>query len=789
MRIAEGILGNTAIPGAGIPSWALQRLRGCWRATQRPAALVTGGAPRLPALLPLLTLVSGVAGYGVWSGWAAPGGDLLASVVVFGILSGGRSPDEHAAVLTDQETVWRMQRRLRELEGLTELGRIGSAGSPPDVFFGTLTALVARLLGAQACAVFLAHPQATVLRPAVPACGIGDDALAAAVLSAEPGTVAAALLEGSTLGTAELATDPTLRTLHHVAAGGGAASAIAIRFRGHGEPIGVLVLFNKVDGADFDADDRRLLDMVVAQIGPTIEGFQRYRESEEQRQMLHAALDHMVDGIVVVDAGGRVLYANRALMRHWRKPIYPGALRNDFMRNERFYDLEGNLVRFARLPLSRALGQGETTRHERFAYARSDDQWNYYDISCTPLFDDLGRVTSAVSVFRDITQQVAGEQERERLLEELAISEGRLRVILETMDDAVVVFRGDTVVLANRRYRELFGFERDIVGRAAPDLAAHMIHCFADTGAYFAARRQATTTPESLITTDLETVWPEHRFLRRVSSPVPGPDGDYFGRIVLYRDITDLRNLEQKKDAFMLTVGYELQEPLTIIKGYGALLQRRLAGLHGSRDVLRRIGLDLEAVGQQVANLSTETDRLLYLVEQFQDLVRLDTEEPSLKPVDLVGLVDEVVAQLGPELLLRRVRVHRPPAGQSLTVLGDERRLRQALYALVHNAAQYSPPTEAILVSLIRQEQESRQEAPACVTVQDFGIGLEPGEATQVFERFYRGEHARALAPRGLGINLYRAATIVRRHRGEIRAESDGPGRGSRFTVQLPLLL
>ena len=267
-----------------------------------------------------------------------------------------------------------------------------------------------------------------------------------------------------------------------------------------------------------------------------------------------------------------------------------------------------------------------------------------------------------------------------------------------------------------------------------------------------------------------------------------GPDGDYFGRIELYRDVTGLRMMEQRKDDFFASAESEIRGPLSIIKGYGSLLQKELAALEDvAHDLELRTGFDVEAVGQQVMNLDTEVDELLNVVNRFQDIMRLESHTLVLRSqaVDLRRLTTGLINRIQHRFPTHPFRVD--VTDEDLTALGDVRRLRHVLYILIRNAARYSSPIAPITVSV--QRSASAGQPVARLTVEDRGMGLEPGEADRVFQRFYRGERAQRLGPRGLGISLYLAEAIVQHHGGRMWAESDGPGRGSRFVAEVPLLV
>jgi signal transduction histidine kinase len=114
-------------------------------------------------------------------------------------------------------------------------------------------------------------------------------------------------------------------------------------------------------------------------------------------------------------------------------------------------------------------------------------------------------------------------------------------------------------------------------------------------------------------------------------------------------------------------------------------------------------------------------------------------------------------------------------------VRGDADKLRQALVALLDNALKYTPPEGSIALSL------SVDDTHAFLRVSDTGIGILPEDLPHIFERFYRADRARSRDRGGSGLGLAIAQSIVEEHGGSIEAES-APGKGSAFTITLPLL-
>ncbi|MFL6693340.1 MAG: ATP-binding protein, partial [Ramlibacter sp.] len=151
------------------------------------------------------------------------------------------------------------------------------------------------------------------------------------------------------------------------------------------------------------------------------------------------------------------------------------------------------------------------------------------------------------------------------------------------------------------------------------------------------------------------------------------------------------------------------------------------------------------------------------------------------KPLDARQVVAMAVEQVRPMLQFRRhaldVRLPEEPA----MVFGDGKRLVQVLTNLLTNAAKYTSASGHITLELQRDGDQ------VCLAVTDDGVGMSPELVANCFDLFVQAERTSDRAQGGLGIGLALVKSLVELHGGSVRAHSDGPGKGSRFTVTLPL--
>jgi PAS domain S-box-containing protein len=238
----------------------------------------------------------------------------------------------------------------------------------------------------------------------------------------------------------------------------------------------------------------------------------------------------------------------------------------------------------------------------------------------------------------------------------------------------------------------------------------------------------------------------------------------------LQRREQSLRQADRAKDNFIATLAHELRNPLAPIGNALAILHQ--CRLHEPRAAWCR-----DVIERQVRQMS-------HLLEDLLDVSRVTRNKIELRsePMDLVVAVQQALETTRPliDALRHRLEVALPEA--PLRVQGDVTRLTQVFANLLNNAAKYTDPGGAVAVSLQADGGVAR------FVVRDTGIGIEPAQLHTVFDMFSQLTPALARSRGGLGIGLALARALVDLHHGRIEARSDGPGRGSTFSVELPLL-
>lgn len=233
--------------------------------------------------------------------------------------------------------------------------------------------------------------------------------------------------------------------------------------------------------------------------------------------------------------------------------------------------------------------------------------------------------------------------------------------------------------------------------------------------------------------------------------------------------VREIRRNEQQ-DSFLNAVTHELKTPIASLRLYLETLQRREVA-DAERRAFYRIMLD-------------DTDRLLGTVEQVLKAgeARHADAESHREEVNFSAIVSDSVelANLRHHLAPGALRFGKEPPNE-IIVVGNQEELRTAVANLLNNAVKYSGTEKDIEVNLLMPDIDT-----VLLRVQDNGVGIARSELGRIFRRFYRVPTQSDSTVRGTGLGLFIVRSIIRRHGGEVTAESAGEGRGSTFTIRLP---
>lgn len=390
-----------------------------------------------------------------------------------------------------------------------------------------------------------------------------------------------------------------------------------------------------------------------------------------------------------------------------------------------------------------------------------------------------------------------------QLADQIALSHARIdaqqvrRAVVEERNNlllqapvAIALLTGPDHVyeLANASHRHIAGEGRALIGKplaeAFPELAGSELTEILDrvykTGAPFVAE-------EMLVPLVGERGELEERFFKFNLHPLHSSQGNVYGMMALAIDVTELvrsrRVLERSsverekllaqleaanraKDEFLAMLGHELRNPLSPIVT--------------SLDI-KRIRNGGELVHEDLT-IERQVKHLVRLVDDLLDVARITRGNVELRreTADIAAVIHKAV-EISSSLIEERGHALEIHAPQGIKWFGDATRLAQVVANLLTNAARYTPPGGHVRVDA------ELQAGVVQIRVQDDGVGISPEVMQSLFEPFVQGPRGADRAEGGLGIGLALVKNLVALHGGSVQGESEGPGKGSTFTLRLPV--
>jgi PAS domain S-box-containing protein len=412
-------------------------------------------------------------------------------------------------------------------------------------------------------------------------------------------------------------------------------------------------------------------------------------------------------------------------------------------------DLEHDITFFRRIREQ----PGATLPSQLTRFRHKDGSWRWIEYTATNLLTDP-TIGALVFNFRDITEHKQAEE-----------TQYLLAAIVTSSDDAIVSKTLDGIITSwNTAAEHLFGYSAtEAVGQHITLIIPPELYSEEEVIIQQIRNGQRIDHFETVrLRKDGSTV-----ALSLSISPIKDKQGKIIGAAKIARDITERLLVEQRKDEFISMASHELKTPVTSLKGFTAILQRRLDKQGDDQ------GLAV------LAKMDRQITKLTNLITEMLDISRMQSGKLVFhdEAFDLSALVEEIV-----DTLQQTTQTHHLCLESTgpVQVVGDRERIGQVLINLVTNAIKYSSQADKVMIQVARDQNQ------ALVSVQDFGIGIAKEHQQRIFERFYQVTDVEGQTYPGLGIGLYISRNIISRYHGSIWVEST-KGTGSTFFMSLPL--
>jgi PAS domain S-box-containing protein len=477
-------------------------------------------------------------------------------------------------------------------------------------------------------------------------------------------------------------------------------------------------------------------------------------------------LESAPDAIIITRGDGRIElvnaqaerlfgYARDQMIGHPVDMLVPDRLRSGHERHVQRYFTDAR---------ARPMGAGIEL------YGRRQDGSEFpVEISLSPLETESG--TMAISAIRDISDRRKAD--------------AKFRALLESAPDAmVIVDRAGRIAIVNAQTEQMFGYRRhELLGQPVEVLvpmpyrqrherhrhdyvtAAHARPMGAGLE-LFALRKDRTQFPVEISLSPLETE--DGLLVASAIRDITARKRAEAERDRLLQERAAHAEANRVKDEFLATLSHELRTPLNAILGWTSLLLKEPGFAGKTRHALETV----------LRNAQAQTQ----IVEDLIDLSRVVTGKLRIdaRPIDLADVVNAAIDVMRPAADARGLTIAVAPELTSYLTLGDEDRMRQAVWNVLSNAVKFTPEGGVVTVRLSRSERAIRLE------VQDTGIGIAPEFLPHVFDRFRQADSSMTRLHGGLGLGLSIVRSIVEAHGGTVVATSAGVGHGATLTIDVP---
>ena len=369
------------------------------------------------------------------------------------------------------------------------------------------------------------------------------------------------------------------------------------------------------------------------------------------------------------------------------------------------------------------------------------------------------RFDEARERLKEQTGQTAVLQEQQQLA--LAQAQAQQQALFNSMVEGVLLLDGNgRVRLVNQALEQLFGLTGDIRGRTT--MEALRLHELQELVSRVRVESQ-------VLGFELELPGLDNRCLQVNATALLDRGGKQQGMILVFHDLTRLKQLENTRQEFVANVSHELRTPLSMIKGYVETL------INGAKD-------DPNVATRFLKTIEKHADRLTYLIDDLLTISRLESGQIvlNLQKVELRSVAEDVMEDLQSRAGYKKVNLENQ-VPDDVVVRADADRVQQVIFNLVDNAIKYGRPEGRVWINARLADGQFAE-----VSVRDNGPGIPPDSIDRVFERFYRADKARSREQGGTGLGLSIVKHIVQSHGGEVRVESE-LGQGTTFFFTLPL--
>ena len=536
----------------------------------------------------------------------------------------------------------------------------------------------------------------------------------------------------------------------------------------------------------------------------------RLNEGSALRQLL----DSLDSGIAIFDRNLKLLYLNDAMIRvtGGSRSSVGGAL-SELSRRHRLRSVDNVPIEPEDFPIAHAF-RGKETRNETYIYIDPGGKPRWLSISCVRICNESGELELVYTSIEDISHIHAQQARllfmveaakilslkssfRERMSEKARLAVPALAdwCSVDVMNASqtaterlVVVHQDPKMVDYIFEFQRKYPATRENPGSAygviktkkplyLPRVTDEMLRNAARDDTHFADMKKLGLN--SLLIVPIMT---RGRALGALSLAYAesgrvytDEDVRFFGDFCKHLGVamenarlyTEVERRDKAKDLFLASLSHELRNPLAPIRSSLELLKMK--------ELSTDVRDEVEVIEHQFGHMARLLNDLLDVTRFTHDKISV-----NLQPTDLKKLVERTVKSSDALLRTSDIGLELRTEAGDIVVLADDMRLEQAITNLLSNSIKYTPSGGSIWVEM------ERENGSALLSVRDSGAGIAPEELPNIFKMYYQGT-ARKRVGAGLGIGLLLVDKIIQLHGGTVEARSEGIGKGSTFTIRIPL--
>jgi len=392
-----------------------------------------------------------------------------------------------------------------------------------------------------------------------------------------------------------------------------------------------------------------------------------------------------------------------------------------------------------------------------------------YDFIPKPFTPDQLRIVVRRAIDKlNLEQEMALlRSEREKSLQDIANEKSRVKTIIHCMADGVIVTdRENNIVLTNPAASLILSTEgTDLIGKplsfcVKDERLNQLVEGFFSIG----EPQYSAISQEIMIKKDKEI------FLLAHAAPVKNEEGDVLGSVIVFEDVTCLKELDRMKSDFVNMVSHELRTPLVTVSQQLSVILEGIAG-------------EVSEKQRELLTRAKERNReLITMVKNLLDLSKIESGEivQYKETMNVNVSIGKVIEMMLPQALEKGISLEFKPHEPLPFIDADVNNMEGIFTNLISNAVKYTNQGGKVTV------RSGVKGGYVQVDVADTGIGIAREDLAKIFDRFYRvkTEQTRKVIGSGLGLSIVKG--VIEAHFGSIEVESE-PGKGTTFSVFLPI--